>query len=419
MRRTFVLSLALLTAPLFAGCLGDIGDNGLYSPDDPQSFDSSMFNANELAKFQDLDQRAYVMGHAIGVYLMGKKLPSFVAYKGYLYRPGHSSPSAQVPYEWEKVMIARSGGSDGRGHLIYDDVPQPGQNGNCNDDPTNTDDVPQPDGTCGGSGGDGGDGGSGPIDPDCEEFLDPAAVLAREDLPKVDANAMLGHEFDGPDRDRYVSDFQLGMAHATRVQDFNEDVKFSEVEHVKPSVQGYGLCEHSPIVLDLDNNGVALSTAAAGVRFDLLGTGAAVKTGWLTGGDAFLAMDRNGNGTIDGGAELFGEQVGVWHDGFAALAELDRPELGGNADGVIDAKDAWFGRLVVWTDANRDGASTPDELRSLASVGVTSLSLGYEKSDALDAAGNALRLRGSFTRELADGTCTASEMTDVWVSVRR
>src|SRR6266508_1916039 len=109
----------ILLLVLTAGCSSE---EGLYSPSEPAEFDLGMFNREEIAKFKKLDDRAYVMGHAIGVYLMGKTLPTYVYPKGYLYRPGHSSPKAAVHYDWERVMHARSGGADGSGRVLYDDV---------------------------------------------------------------------------------------------------------------------------------------------------------------------------------------------------------------------------------------------------------------------------------------------------------
>ena len=98
-------------------------------------------------------------------------------------------------------------------------------------------------------------------------------------------------------------------------------------------------CLGSPLVLDRDDDGVALGPVDRGVQFDLLGYGA-VRTAWVTGADdALLAMDRNGDGRITSGAELFGEGSNLGgrlaEDGFAALAVLDRPDHGGNGNGLV------------------------------------------------------------------------------------
>ena len=123
-----------------------------------------------------------------------------------------------------------------------------------------------------------------------------------------------------------------------------------------------------------------------------------------------LAMDRNGNGTVDGAAELFGEYTDgrSFTDGFAALAELDS-----NHDGVVGVKDAAFGSLRLWIDANRDGVSQRTELRPLAAERITELALTFTRIEgraAFDAAGNYAAYRSEFTR--ADGR--RGQLVDVY-----
>lgn len=163
-----------------------------------------------------------------------------------------------------------------------------------------------------------------------------------------------------------------------------------------------GVCASSPIILDLDGDGVHLSSLDQGVSFDLLGTGQKVRSAWTDGKDAFLALDRNANGVIDGASELFGNgtEGGTYADGFAALADLDD-----DGNGVIDAKDRAFGHLVVWRDADRDGVSQPSELTSLRDAGVRWVSVTAERhprATSLDAHGNEIPLVAEFGRR--DGT---------------
>jgi len=166
---------------------------------------------------------------------------------------------------------------------------------------------------------------------------------------------------------------------------------------------GRGCCTpQSPIVVDVSGNGVNLTDAEHGVLFDISGTGTPKHLAWTVpdSDDAWLVLDRNGNGTIDNGSELFGNftpqpvpPVGTERNGFLALAEYDKTVNGGNNDRVITNQDSVFTSLRLWQDVNHNGISEPSELKTLPSVGLTSIELDYKYSRKLDDYGNNFRYR--------------------------
>jgi len=164
----------------------------------------------------------------------------------------------------------------------------------------------------------------------------------------------------------------------------------------------------SPIIIDTDGSGFHLTSAANGILFDFYGNGRPIQIAWTAEGstNGWLALDRNGDGKIDSGLDLFGnitaQPPSSGPNGFLALAVFDLPENGGNGDGVIDIDDAVWPKLLVWIDTNHDGVSEPEELHHLDDIGVHSISLAYVKTPFKDEYGNQFRYKGKLDPDRGD-----------------
>lgn len=158
----------------------------------------------------------------------------------------------------------------------------------------------------------------------------------------------------------------------------------------------------SPIVVDILGNGFAMTSGENGVMFDLEARGTPRLFSWTAEGsdDAWLALDRNRDGLIDSGKELFGNitvqeapPTGEERNGFLALAEYDKIMNGGNGDGKITRLDLIFDRLRLWRDTNHNGVSESCELFTLPDLGLKKIDLDYRESRRTDEFGNRFKYR--------------------------
>ena len=169
----------------------------------------------------------------------------------------------------------------------------------------------------------------------------------------------------------------------------------------------------SPLVLDLNGDGVQTLGIEQGVQFDLLATGTSQSVGWIDSHDGLLTLDLNGDGLINSGAELLGTSTlladgSFAKDGWDALRQYDA-----NHDGQIDAADAVFNKLNVWVDADTDGTTDTGELKSLADLGIASISLNANGTQTAQN-GNILAGYSSFTT--TDGQ--SHQMVDAWLQTQ-
>jgi hypothetical protein len=175
---------------------------------------------------------------------------------------------------------------------------------------------------------------------------------------------------------------------------------------------GYSrLCGGTPLVISFDNAPVAFTASTS--RFELYPGDSTMTTDWPTAATPWLALDRDGDGAITSGAELFGDATVLpsgqrARHGFEALATLDA-----NGDGKIDRADPMFASLLLWADRNGDRRSSPDELVS-ASKMIDAISLGFHVDARCDARVNCERERASVSWH-DGGTSKTGSVVDVYL----
>jgi hypothetical protein len=171
---------------------------------------------------------------------------------------------------------------------------------------------------------------------------------------------------------------------------------------IRPHSTCPGCCEYSPLIISLRGD-YQLTSVSDGVLFDIDADGTMDRVSWTAAGSelAFLALDRNRNGRIDGGAELFGDVAA--DNGWLALAMLDA-----NGDGTLNELDPAWNDLALWTDRDHNGLSSPEELLAVNSSVVHAIATTHRWVGRRDAFGNMLRYAGEVT--LTSGRRTAYDV---------
>ena len=166
----------------------------------------------------------------------------------------------------------------------------------------------------------------------------------------------------------------------------------------------------SPLILDLDGDGVETIGTNSNVYFDHDDNGFAENSGWVGKDDGLLVRDLNNNGQIDDGTELFGNNSVLSSgekaaNGFEALKDLDS-----NNDGIFNSSDTAWNQVKVWKDANSNGLVDEGELLTLEQANVSGINLDYENSTTTDENGNQHNQTGTFIK--TDGS--TGSVHDVW-----
>lgn len=190
------------------------------------------------------------------------------------------------------------------------------------------------------------------------------------------------------------------------------DGGYFEVSNISFSYNKVGT--GSPLIFDLNDDGIQTVSVEQGVDFDLNATGAMQHIGWVDAHDALLAIDLNGDGLINTGAELFGNHTQLSTgelavDGWQALSQYDM-----NLDGLIDQGDEIFDNLKLWVDANVNGRTDSGELKGLAEAGIISIDL---HADEQTVSQNGNILRGFSTYTTADGQ--VHQAVDAWLAIQQ
>ncbi len=200
------------------------------------------------------------------------------------------------------------------------------------------------------------------------------------------------------------------IIHSMPINLFGSKNTYEEINTSIKELINTGEETRSPLVVDLDGDGVETVGTNGNVYFDHDGNGFAENTAWVSKDDGLLVRDINGNGQIDDGTELFGNNSVLSSgekaaNGFEALKDLDS-----NNDGIFNSSDTAWNQVKVWKDANSNGLVDEGELLTLEQANVSGINLDYENSTTTDENGNQHNQTGTFIK--TDGS--TGSVHDVW-----
>ena len=251
-------------------------------------------------------------------------------------------------------------------------------------------------------------------------FFDAAELQARMDKvgsetrqgtpPSPPPPAGYGVEYDSHESYTEIEQTRFAASGTVKTADgreisFQLELSMSRVYHEESNVSirlGDAARKTDPLVLNF--SGTAAQLTDQRFAFDLNADGSKEQINFVAPGSGFLVFDRNQDGEINDGSELFGPTT---NDGFAELAALDD-----DSNGWIDENDAVFNRLQLWT---RDSGGS-DQLQSLAAAGVGAIALGRVatpfdlKTNANELLGQ-IRTSGIVLQE--DGTAGTIQQIDL------
>lgn len=242
-------------------------------------------------------------------------------------------------------------------------------------------------------------------------------VVAEAALCSDGSSAFCGWIEDAREFGPCIPDDELECEPGTSEPTYTDDICGQMYKHcmVEGGVPTWvsDTCD-TPLVLRFDDAPIELLAAESTpmATFDIsMRADSCITTDWPSAATPWLAIDLDGNGSIDGGNELFGSGSRMANGahaehGFMALAELDA-----DGNGSIDAADPRFAELVMWRDHDADRRSLAIELEPLASAGITSIPVQWTRAIECDERGNCANQRAGFQHSGGFG-----ELVDIYLS---